>query len=487
MIVSKITQSADGFWSKGNLKRLFWFFLPFFFLLYLFVCFQKDKQVFALIPSIIIIFLLAASFFGVIKTVAAVALSTFFVYSLEIIPGFLTFLPTELLIIICFVFFPVFIHRDSKEFVSALPFKKSIFLILFSIVTTSFYIFTKSTSYFQQAFYGNSKIVIFILGYILMFYLLYYKHISVKMILNCFIGAGVLFIATIVFFYWKTGNLNGIIAERIGTSVEIRPNGIAMILDVIFPITFFSALYYKKNRVIKGILFLLSFLFLGVLFLTYSRGSYFGLIALVTFLVFYKPKFYKIAIFLAVILFSFTFFYEGILYRFNKQDRTVLESNYDRMALMQSAIKMIKGNYVVFGNGMLTFSKSKYDYSFPAWADKAKILSTHSLYLEHFVGLGLFGFLGIVFMLFGTFFALVRLKVPEKDKGVKFGLVFSLMSCLLHGFVDCQVGNIAFSLPLFSILTSSMVLIYSNRKASLRNIDAISGNVILPAPPGLLK
>jgi O-antigen ligase len=210
------------------------------------------------------------------------------------------------------------------------------------------------------------------------------------------------------------------------------------------------------------------------LFFTYSRGSYFGLIALAIFLFFKKLNIYKIALFLIVILLSFTFLYEGILYRFNKQDRAVMESNYDRVILLQSAYKMLKSNYFIFGNGMLTFSIAKYEHSFPKWADKDKILSTHNFYLEHFVGLGLFGILGISFILFGTFFSLVRLKVPDADKGIKFGLLFSLLSCILHGFVDCQAGNIAFSLPLFTILASSAFLICENKIVIRNHGKAIS-------------
>jgi O-antigen ligase len=145
-----------------------------------------------------------------------------------------------------------------------------------------------------------------------------------------------------------------------------------------------------------------------------------------------------------------------------------------RIALLQSSYKMIKNNYIVFGNGMLTFSIAKFEYSFPKWADRDKILSTHNLYLEHFVGLGLFGVLGITFLLFGTLFSLVRLKVPDNEKPLKLGFVFALLSCMLHGLVDCQVGNIAFSLPLFTILASSAFLICENKIVIRNHGKAIS-------------
>ncbi|HUI92927.1 MAG TPA: O-antigen ligase family protein, partial [Chitinivibrionales bacterium] len=124
-----------------------------------------------------------------------------------------------------------------------------------------------------------------------------------------------------------------------------------MALDMIFPIAFFSALYYKKNMIIKVMLFFFSFLFLVTLFFTYSRGSYFGLMAMGIYLFFNKIKLYKIVLFIIIIFLSFTFLYEGILYRFNKHDPAVMESNIERVALMQSAFKMIKNNYFIFGNG----------------------------------------------------------------------------------------------------------------------------------------
>ncbi len=324
------------------------------------------------------------------------------------------------------------------------------------------YIFTKSNNYFGQAAYGNSKVIIFVLGFILVFYLLYYEFISIRMVLNCITSAGAIFLAIIVLFYLKNGGLRVVLSERIGTSIDIGPNTIAMALDMIFPVTFFSALYCKRNIITKTALFLLSFLYLIVLFLTYSRGSIFGLIALGVFLVFHKIKLHKIAIFMVILLLSLTVWQEGIFKRFNAQDRAVMESNFDRVVLLQSAMKMIRENHIIFGNGMLTFSLAKYDYSFPKWADKQKGLSTHSLYVEHFVGLGLFGMLGISSMLFGTLFSLVRLKVPDSNEGIKFGLLFSLLSCMLHGFVDCQVGNPAFSLPLLAILACSAILKYRN-------------------------
>jgi hypothetical protein len=198
------------------------------------------------------------------------------------------------------------------NFIGTIPNKNSLLLLLLSIVVTSLYVFTKSNSYFGQVFFGNSKVIIFILGYILVFYILYYKHVSLKMISNCMIAAGVLFVATIIIYYWKAGYIRGILSERIGTHVDIRPNAIAMSLDMIFPIAFFTAIY-TKNKIVKPVLLLVSFLFLITLFLTYSRGSYLGLIALGIYLFFNKMKFYKMVIFLIVAILSFTFLYEGLL------------------------------------------------------------------------------------------------------------------------------------------------------------------------------
>lgn len=449
------------------LRKTWWFFLPGLFLIALVACFQIDKPYLALFPCMLIIFHILAGHFGLIKTITMLSIITGLLYYFDFIPSVLTLFPTEMLIVGGFLLFPVSICDDYRFFLKSIRFKKSLFLIVFSMVISLFFIINKSDLPVGFALYGDSKILIFILGYIMVYYVLYYKYLTLKSVFICITIAGFLFIIGILILYVKNGDFAITLSERLGESIGVRSTIIGMLLDMIFPVSFFLGLHYKSNPLLRIIFLGSSLVILVILLLTYVRGSFFGLIALALYFMFRKIKAYKLILLIVVLAFFGSYFVNGFQNRFEKQDKMgIMLSDYIRYELLQAAFRNIKANHVIFGDGMLTYSMMKYTYDFPIYLDEEKILSTHSYYLEHFVGMGLFGFLGIIIFLWGSLYSLIKLKVGDEDKYLRLGLIFSLISCLLHGFVDSQVGNISFSLLLFSILASSAFLCNKYKSSS---------------------
>jgi hypothetical protein len=446
--------------SVSLFERALWFFTPVLFAVFLIASVFIGKPILACIPCILILLHMAIGHFGLCKALAAFSISTGLLYYFKGIPGYFTLFPLEMLIIGFFLVFPVFIRENFREFISSIRFKKSICVLVFSIVITTYYLINQTNIPLASVTWGSSKVVIFLLGYGVVYYLLFYRYITLKNIFNWIPAAGLLFIMMMVAAYWKGGYIHTIFNERLGTSIGINATLIAMVMDMVLPVCLFSALYCTKDRVSKFAMFFSLLLISVSLLLTYARGSYFGLIALALYFMFRKIKLYTIAVIVIVAALSGPAILNGLQNRFNKQEQHgVALSNYQRLELGRAAIAIIKSNHFIFGNGMLTFSKAKYKFDFPGWLDRTNLLSTHSLYLEHFVGLGFFGFLGMLLLMFVPIYSLLRLKVEEEDRPFRLGLIFSLLSCALHGFVDCQVGFISFSMLLFTILASSAFLI----------------------------
>ena len=254
---------------------------------------------------------------------------------------------------------------------------------------------------------------------------------------------------------------------RLSVNSVIHPNQLCMYMEMFFPIAFFCSVGSERlrERVCWG---MLAVFFLGNMLSTYSKA---GLITVVICFAYYLIR--KISVKKIVTLGLFfcllsVVFYKGYSERVSTQRLDSIFSAGTRIELNKTALKVLTDNYYFFGIGLSEFTKIKYDYGFQRYLDPVVLLSSHNIYLDCWMGLGLPALIAFLYMLLRILLDLSRLKLAKLSR-IRDGLMFCIISFLVHGMFDNNLTDCSLMVSLFFVLGFSKFLIDNSSQLEKRS------------------
>lgn len=428
-----------------------------------FISVNSDILFLAVVPHILLLIFVLSLCFGVIKVAYLIS---FFISPLFLIVSgsILGFGKVELFLLLIVPIIPVLVtNRDINKNLGNLPFVFSTVVVIFSVLFSQMWTVLKYKSEWSFTLFYNIKLLLGFVAFYSLYICLNSKKINTVSILKtmCFSGFFVMIV-----LYAKIILLDGfgsIINNRLGFSININPNLISSTLDILFPIA--AGLFFYEKTFFKRLIFgSISVLFILSILFTYSRGSLLGLAAIILILFLKKITKLKvvaviIGIFLYIIIFG-----QQIENRFSIEDPKTAASNLGRISLLKTSFKMIKDNYYVLGAGMNTFSVVKFKYGFPSWFDTKKSMSTHNMYVEVIVGIGLIGFFAFAWIIFKPFGELFFLKGPSDQMPLQNGIFYSLLMFLIHNLVECSIFYFEIWYMVMSILAIAVYFVNKNKR-----------------------
>lgn len=327
-------------------------------------------------------------------------------------------------------------------------------LLLLTGLSTS-YIFQNINgveNVFRNSFF-DLMIIMGIAVFLFIYYILSAGIISVNKLLDSIILSGLVFTAYVSLLVFKDNSLSSVMNSRFGSGTGFNPNLIASYLDLIFPICLFRGTG-MPNKKMKFLYYFAALLVCMVILLTSSRGSLPGLFIIVLFYIWMK-KSLSLAITCSVIAILAVFLFGNyLILRLLSPTLMDLLSDAGRLELAKSAFGILKENLFVFGIGMNSFSEMKFQFGFPQWFDPNRVMSSHNLFLEFWLGWGIFGIVGWL-GLFGFSLYDLSFKASKKIKACNYAILFSLLSFFVHGFFDSVVANFSVMFNVFALLASA--------------------------------
>lgn len=231
----------------------------------------------------------------------------------------------------------------------------------------------------------------------------------------------------------------GVVEETDGVqralAIYHSPNALALFLGRIAPLTITLALFRTANK--DWWRFLLytssSILVLIVLYLTYSRGAWFGLASALVFVIAMR-NWRRLLIFIPAVPVALAAFSAITPWGRFVSSATVQQ----RLYLWQAAVDMIKA-HPFFGVGLDNFL-----YQYPkymlreAWAEP-NISHPHNLFLDFWSRIGILGVVTLIWLQVNFWRVGVRLYrglVGQKEQVLALALMASMVDFLVHGLID---------------------------------------------------
>ena len=164
-------------------------------------------------------------------------------------------------------------------------------------------------------------------------------------------------------------------------------------------------------------------------------------------------------------------------------------SLWGRLLLWMYAVKVVKANWLL-GVGMENFGLVKHFYGYPLSMASSLAYNAHNLYLEVLADLGVFGFIGFVWAIGGSFLrldALVRRDVRARAGGyLAVGLAGGIIAYATHGLLDALTWHHgAFMLLGVLIGLASSVSRLAGESARTSRQAAPTAKRVGPDTPGL--
>jgi len=281
--------------------------------------------------------------------------------------------------------------------------------------------------------------------------------------INAYLASSLIFLAILYslasFMPWNS-------PDRLSVAGLLHPNLISIFLELFFPIALFRA-FESKSLKHQLLFFLIALIQIITILWTYSRGGLFTILGCLAYLALKRITLRKVII-MTLLAIAFTpIFFKGFYARSSAKSMDQLVSAGTRIELQRTALQMSFKNYLIFGYGLNEFYKIKYQAGFPTFLDPDKAMSSHSSYLEILLGVGLFGFIGFYGLIFFSLYGLIRVKTKDHND-IRLGLIFCIISFLLHSFLDSGLPIGSFSISVFAIMAFSRFFI--------RNINEIENN-----------
>lgn len=374
----------------------------------------------------------------------------------------------EIMIIITF-FATIFDFFQNRENIKIFRTKLDPLILLFLISA----IIAALTSY---NFYGGLGILrAYFLEPIIFYYTLIYhlRKYGIKIYINSLIISG-LWLALLGILQKFTGQFslapNEIKQGRV-SGVYNSANALALYLGPIILLNFVQIL---KNKSIKRIGYILSFLILAVaLVFTRSRGGQVGLtFGFLTFgyllLINRSKQLKRFWYLLPTILVLISIVVVGIYYN----NHQFLPPNYGnsysggdtlqiRYYIWSSTIQMLK-DHPIFGVGLDGF-KTVYTNQYRVPEFQEEFQYPHNIFLNFWSETGLFGLFSFLLLLFSAAGLVLRKLKNNKNKYLGFGLVAVIVYWLVHGLVDVPYFKNDLSLEFWIVI--AFIQFWTDQKA----------------------
>lgn len=263
-----------------------------------------------------------------------------------------------------------------------------------------------------------------------------------------------IFSPQLIFKFWTTTITLFFAGTSLGSLVVDYPSwffnfgGISLMRAVsIFPDPHILAFFVGMGALIsiglfvanKKKFFLINFLFLSmVLFLTFSRGGYLGfLVGLLVFICLYWTRaginFKKWFFIILIIVLASAFIYQNVFVTRLLSSFDLSEgSNVGRLSLWAQSLDLFRQE-PLWGHGLASYA--------PLIAPSvigASPITTHNLYLDILVDLGL---IGLFLFLAGCFYSLRALFKKAKREPLFLGFLAAFVYFLIHSFFEIGIFN----------------------------------------------
>ncbi len=251
-------------------------------------------------------------------------------------------------------------------------------------------------------------------------------------------------------------------ASRITATFQ-APNDLAGYLISFILISIMMSFSKFKNKTINFLLMFEAIFLMIILFISWTRGAWLGLIAGLLLLSVFKGKkaFYGIIIALAIAMFISPGWIKDRIYSFfTLTDNSTL----DRRIMWHTAVRMIEAKPLL-GHGLGTFM-ANYSHFMPA--DYTEIVYAHNCFLQTAAEIGIIGL--IIFLWFILdFFIKSFMKLNCIDEGLTknifVGLLGGILAFLVHSFFDTNM----YSLTLMSLFWFLMGITVSIRNVNIKS------------------
>lgn len=436
------------------------------------VCISVDTPQLLVVPFILLAGVAAFWHYGFAPAALFLVLFSSSLFILKWPVHLLWFTPAEWAVILAVFFLPLlFFDRRFTGAIRSLPHRWSIVVIICGVAVTEIHAFAAKGMLWEFTLLFDVKLLIAIGVYVAVYSLLRTHTIRLRTVLNAVALSGVLLLIAVLAKYYARGAMGMLLGERLGVSIIESPNITSSLLDMLLPVTIFLAQVQKHKgmRILYGGL---SMLYLVVIFLTYSRGSLAGLALLSAYFVTRRVTVKKLALMLLILSLSVTIFGGGFAERILMKNPATAISNLARVELLRASLKIAHENKYVFGAGMNAFCKLKFQHGFPAWFDVRRVMSTHNLYMEYFVGIGLIGFLGIVSFYLMNVVRLFRARPPGEMAQLRRGVLLGMLLFLVHGLVDCAIGYSSITTVFSTLLACSAYISECSADAARSRTDS---------------
>jgi hypothetical protein len=413
------------------------------YLLYLF-CFGAGFLAFLLIQHKMKVSIFAMPIYALLVTIV-----------LNYIAGLGTFLSTGLAFVLfplVLPFFPiVVIHYLLNVRQKKIPGIGAVCLMAFGFLSSVIYQTVRHRGVYEYSMDTDVWLGIALVFSCMVYMLLALGTLSISYVVKALAIAMLPEILYIFFLYAKTGTWATLPNTRLGCSVDVPATAISNWLDFTFPMALFIAIN-EKNKRAKYFFSFLAVLY-GVSQLTCAtRGSLLGLLLLPPYLaVTVKSRRATIAV-LLVTVGAAGLFGRTLLERTFNPTKVDIYSTLARKDLVKTALILLKDNHFVFGIGMDNFRTEKFNYGFMKIIDQGMGMSSHNAIMEFWLGWGLPGIIGWLYLMIGLSIRAVRARLPSEIRPLVPALVLGIAASSIHGLADSQVAAFPFLVYSTSVL-----------------------------------
>gem|GEM_PF-2725944 len=274
----------------------------------------------------------------------------------------------------------------------------------------------------------------------------------------------------ILALYVKAGALGELFSERLGSSTMLNPNYIANHFDLFFPLALFWA-FHEKRPLLRCAAATLAAVCGTVLVLCAARGSMIGMtiIGIYFFVKLIRERrFVFLGIYVTAIIIGFTWFGSLVIERVLSPRFEDMVSNLGRLEMLKTSFAILKDNFFLFGIGANSFTEQKFLFGFPLWYDPTRMMSSHNVYMEYWLGWGLPGIAGFIILNLSTAIRLARVR---DDTGMARGLFFAVVSFMAHGLFDSIIANFSYIITFFTLFAIAADVILSAGPSSRRAVS----------------
>ena len=397
-----------------------------------------SKALQASIPAVIIYLFI---FFNVINFMVGISLVEFYVFPL-IIP-----------------FIPIILFHYFYAVKKKIPGSSAFFIMIIGFLVTVIYQTIAHCGVYPYSMFGDGQFFRGFIIFFILYMLLAFRTLSIwKVIvaLSLSVVPQIIYVLALYIVHFH-GNISFIFSERLGTSIDVSPNQVAIWLDVAFPLALFIALYDNRPK-IKSLFSVVALFYGAALLLSASRGSLVGL-PLIPFFIAFKTKSIRLKILVIIVsLAGMGIFGREILARSLNPCRADMLSSFGRIELLRSGYHALKANHYLFGIGMDNFKGEKYNFNFMRSFDAQGIMSTHNVFFEIWLGWGLLGLFGWLAFIGQGVFRVARARLRPEVSYLKPALILAISLALLHSLFDSSMAAFPYLVFFFTLIASAFFL-----------------------------